>query len=163
MDCSMQGFPVLHCLPEFAQTHVQGFRDGIQPSHPLLPPSPPALYLSQHQGLSIHSARLSPLLWTALFPLISLIRSLSYPLSSFFLILSNIFTVSVFLLPNSPTVYFHHSIWNHQILFLMKLLLKLKYLLLPNSPKFPCVLWRYVCVCVWFLWLYFWEEPWREI
>ena len=68
--------------------------------------------------------------------------------SSFFLILSNIFTVSVFLLPNSPTVYFHHSIWNHQILFLRKLLLKLKYLLLPNSPKFPCVLLWYVCVCV---------------
>ena len=92
MDCSVQGFPVLHYLPEFAQTHVHGFRDGIQPSHPLFPPSPPALYLSQHQGLRIHSARLSPLLWTALFPLISLIHSLSYPLSSFFLILSNIFS-----------------------------------------------------------------------
>ena len=23
VDCSMPGFPVLHCLPEFAQTHVQ--------------------------------------------------------------------------------------------------------------------------------------------
>ena len=51
MDCSMPGFPVLHCLPEFAQTHVHWVGDVIQPSHPLLSPSPPALNLSQHQGL----------------------------------------------------------------------------------------------------------------
>ena len=36
MDCSTPGFPVLHCLPEFAQTHVHWVRDAIQPSHPLL-------------------------------------------------------------------------------------------------------------------------------
>ena len=46
MDCSTLGFPVLHYLPEFAQTHVHWFSDAIQPSHPLLPPSPPALNLS---------------------------------------------------------------------------------------------------------------------
>ena len=51
MDCSTQGFPVLHHLPEFAQTHVCWVSDAIQPSHPLLPPSPPALNLSQFQGL----------------------------------------------------------------------------------------------------------------
>ena len=51
MDFSTPGFPVLHYLPEFAQTHVHWVRDAIQPSHPLLPPSPPALNLSQHQGL----------------------------------------------------------------------------------------------------------------
>ena len=50
MDCSTPGFPVLHCLPEFAQTHVHWVSDAIQPSHPLLPPSPPVLNLSQHQG-----------------------------------------------------------------------------------------------------------------
>ena len=44
MDCSMPGFPVLHYLPEFAQTHVN---EAIQPSHPLPTPSP-ALNLSQH-------------------------------------------------------------------------------------------------------------------
>ena len=44
-------FPVLYCLPEFAQTRVHCFKDAIQPSHPLLPPSPPALNLSQHQDL----------------------------------------------------------------------------------------------------------------
>ena len=51
MDCSTPGFPVLHYLPEFAQTHVHWVGDAIQPSHPLLSPSPPALNLSQHQGL----------------------------------------------------------------------------------------------------------------
>ena len=40
MDCSMPGFPVLHCLPEFAQTHVHLVDDTIQVSHPLLPSSP---------------------------------------------------------------------------------------------------------------------------
>ena len=51
MDCSTPGFPVLHYLLEFAQTHVRWVDDAIQPSHPLLPPSPPAFNLSQHQGL----------------------------------------------------------------------------------------------------------------
>ena len=46
-------FPVLHYLPEFAQTHVHQVSDAIQPSHPLSPPSPPALHLSQHQGLAL--------------------------------------------------------------------------------------------------------------
>ena len=43
--------PVLHYLPEFAQTHVHWVSDAIQPSHPLSPPSPLALNISQHQGL----------------------------------------------------------------------------------------------------------------
>ena len=51
MDCSTPGFPVLHYLPEFAQTHVSWVGDAIQTTHPLWPPSPPALNLSQHQGL----------------------------------------------------------------------------------------------------------------
>ena len=41
----------MHCLPEFAQTHAHQVADATQPSHPLLPPSLPALSLSQHQGL----------------------------------------------------------------------------------------------------------------
>ena len=44
MDCSTPGFPVLHHLPELAQTHVHRVSDAIQPSHPLLSPSPPALF-----------------------------------------------------------------------------------------------------------------------
>ena len=51
MDCSMPGFPVLHYFLEFAQTLVLWVSGAIQPSHPLLPLSPPALNLSQHQGL----------------------------------------------------------------------------------------------------------------
>ena len=49
MDCSRPGFPVLHYLPEFAQTYVHWVNDAIQRSHPLLLPSPPALNFSQHQ------------------------------------------------------------------------------------------------------------------
>ena len=37
--------------PETTQTHVDRVSDAIQPSHPLLPPSPPVFSLSQHQGL----------------------------------------------------------------------------------------------------------------
>ena len=47
----MPGSPVLHYLPEFAQTYVHWVGNAIQPSHPLSPSPPPALNLSQHQGL----------------------------------------------------------------------------------------------------------------
>ena len=50
MDCSSSGFSSLHHLPEFAQTHVHWVSDAIQPSHPLLTPSP-VLNISQHQSL----------------------------------------------------------------------------------------------------------------
>ena len=53
MDRSMPGCPVLHYLPEFAQTHVQWVDNAIQPSPPLLSPSPPALNLSPHQSFPI--------------------------------------------------------------------------------------------------------------
>ena len=43
--------PVHHQLPEPTQTHVHWVGDAIQPSHPPLSPSPPALNLYQHQGL----------------------------------------------------------------------------------------------------------------
>ena len=36
MDCSSPGFPVIHHLPELAQTHIHSVNDAIQPSHPLL-------------------------------------------------------------------------------------------------------------------------------
>ena len=50
-DCSTPGFPVHHQLPELAKTHVHWVSDAIQPSHPLLSPSPPTFNHSQHQGL----------------------------------------------------------------------------------------------------------------
>ena len=51
MNCSTPGLPVHHQLLEFTQTHVHWVIDAIQPSHPLLSPSPPAFNLCQHQGL----------------------------------------------------------------------------------------------------------------
>ena len=51
VDFSTPGFLVLHHLLEFAQTHVHRVGDAMQPSHPLSSLSPPALSLSQQQGL----------------------------------------------------------------------------------------------------------------
>ena len=51
MNRSTPGLPVHHQLQEFTQTHVHRVGDAIQPSHPLLSPSPPAPNPSQHQGL----------------------------------------------------------------------------------------------------------------
>ena len=51
VNCSTPGLPVHHQLPELTQTHVHRVGDAIQPSHPLLSPSPPAPSPSQHQSL----------------------------------------------------------------------------------------------------------------
>ena len=51
MNRSTLGLPVHHQLPEFTETHVHWVSDAIQPSHPLLSPSPPAPNPSQHQSL----------------------------------------------------------------------------------------------------------------
>ena len=56
MDCSMPGFPVLHHLPEFAQTHVHWLGDAFQPSHPLSPSSPPASIFPSIRVFSSESA-----------------------------------------------------------------------------------------------------------
>ena len=65
MDSSTPGFPVLHHLMEFAQTHVYWVGDTIWPSNPLLPPSS-ALILSQHQGLSQWVSSLHQVAWLEL-------------------------------------------------------------------------------------------------
>ena len=51
MGCNTPGFPVLPSLLESAQTHAHWVSDAIQPSQSLSLTSPPALNLSQHQGL----------------------------------------------------------------------------------------------------------------
>ena len=60
-NCSTPGFPVLHSLPEFAQTHVHWVGDAIQTSHPLLtsfPPVPfPSMSLFQWDGSSHQVAK----------------------------------------------------------------------------------------------------------
>ena len=50
MDCGMPGFLIHLKFLELAQIHVHRVSDAIQPSYPLLPPSPPALNLSQYHG-----------------------------------------------------------------------------------------------------------------
>ena len=66
MDCSTPGLPDHHQLPEITQTHVHWVSDAIQPSHPLSSPSPPALSLSQHQGLFkwVSSSHRGPKYWS---------------------------------------------------------------------------------------------------
>ena len=56
MNHSMPGLPVHHQLPESTQTHVHWVSDAIQPSHPLVSPSPPALNLSSIRIFSNESA-----------------------------------------------------------------------------------------------------------
>ena len=51
MDYSTPGFPVHYQLPGLTQTHVHRVGHAIQPSDPLLSPSPPTFNLSQHQDL----------------------------------------------------------------------------------------------------------------
>ena len=51
VNCSTQGLPVHHQLPEFTQTLVHQVNDAIQPSHPLSSPSPPAPNPSHRQSL----------------------------------------------------------------------------------------------------------------
>ena len=58
MNRSTPVLPVHDQLPESTQNHVHWVSDAIQPSHPLSSPSPPALNLSQHQGLFNESAPL---------------------------------------------------------------------------------------------------------
>ena len=66
VDWSTPGFPVHHQLSELTQTHVHQISDAIQPSHPLLSPSPPAFNLSQHQGLfqEVSSSHQLPKSWS---------------------------------------------------------------------------------------------------
>ena len=56
MNHSTPGLPVHHQLLQFTQTHVHRVGDAIQPSHPLLSPSPPAFSLSNIRVCSNESA-----------------------------------------------------------------------------------------------------------
>ena len=71
VDCSTPGLPVHQQLPELAQTHVHRVGDAIQPSRPLLSPSPPTFHLSQHRGLLLPVQSAS---WFSLHPISILIH-----------------------------------------------------------------------------------------
>ena len=63
MDCSTPGLPVPHHLLEFTQIHMHYISDAIQPTQPLLPSSPFAFSLSQHQILPKSSNCISVCQW----------------------------------------------------------------------------------------------------
>ena len=68
MNCSMPGLPVHHQLLEFTQTHVHRVGDVIQPSHPLLSPSPPAPvlnHLNECINFKLSSSILSQEIWSS--------------------------------------------------------------------------------------------------
>ena len=72
MNCSTPVLPVHHQLLEFTQTHIHRVGDAIQPSHPLLSPSPPAPNPSQHRVFSKGSTLLMrwPKYWSFTFSII---------------------------------------------------------------------------------------------
>ena len=62
------GLSVHHQLPEFTQTHVHQVGDAIQPSHPLLSPSPPAPvlnHLNECINFKLSSSILSQEIWSS--------------------------------------------------------------------------------------------------
>ena len=87
-DCSMPGFPVFHCLPEFAQTHVHWVDDTMEPSHPLLPLLLPSIFPS----IRVFSSRiLWPKYWSFSFsisPSNKYSGLISFKIDSFDLLLS---------------------------------------------------------------------------
>ena len=72
MSDSVTGLPVHHQLLEFTKTHIHRVSDAIQPSHPLLAPSPSVPNPSQHQSLSNESTLLIrwPKYWSFTFSII---------------------------------------------------------------------------------------------
>ena len=69
MDCSTSGFPVEHQHLEIAQTYIHQVGDATQPFNPLLSLSPPALNLSQAEGLfqGVNSSHQVPKSWLLCF------------------------------------------------------------------------------------------------
>ena len=133
LDCSMPGFPVLHYLPEFAQTHVHWVGDAIQPSHtlchPLLLPSifpsirvfsVSQLFASGGQSTGVSalasflqkkSQGLSPSEWTGWISLLSKGLSRASPTPQFKSINSSV--LSFLYGPTLPSI---HDYWkNHSL------------------------------------------------
>ena len=100
MDCNTPGFPILHYLPELAQTRVHWVNDAIQSSHPLSSPCPPALNLSQHQSLF-------PMSWLFTAGGQSLVASASV-LHSHILFFNTPTLTSLILLPRAITKELHY-------------------------------------------------------
>ena len=109
VDCSTAGLPVHHQLPEFAQTHVHWICGAIQPSHPLLSPSPPTFNLSQLQGFSNESFLCIkwPKYWSFSF---SISPSNEYSGLTFFLSLTGLISLQ----SKGPSRVFSSTVQKHQ-------------------------------------------------
>ena len=157
MDCNMPSFPVHHQLPKLAQAHVHRVSDAIQPSHPLLSPSPPAFNLSNESALryqvanywsfsfssvlSMDTQDWSPLGWTGGSPCSPRDSQESSPTPQFKSINS-----SALNFPYSPTLTSTHDYWkNHsfdqtdfvgkEMSLLFNMLSRLVIAFLPRSKR----------------------------
>ena len=119
MDCSTPGFPVLHHLPELAQTYVHRVGDAIQPFHPLfllLPSIFPSIRVFSNES-ALHIKW--PKYWSFSF---SIGPSNDYPeLISFRMDWFDLFTVQ----ENLKSFLQHHSskasILSHSAFFMLQL------------------------------------------
>ena len=108
MGYSTPVFPVLHHLLDFAQTHVHWVHDAIQPSHPLLFPSP-ALNLFQH--LCFSSELALSIRWLKFWNF-----SFSFSLSNEYsgLISFRVDCFDLFAVQGSSRVFSSTTVWRHQ-------------------------------------------------
>ena len=117
MNCSTPGLPVHHQLPEFTQTHVHRVSDAIQPSHPLLSPSPPApfnqvLFLTHSDSLCLLIDVLTPFNLKCLSFQFNIYHVCNCPL---FIALGSSFLFSPFSLFLPCLVLTKHYVWFHFI------------------------------------------------
>ena len=111
MDCSTPGSPVLHCLLEFTQIHVDWVSDANKLFHPLMPSSP-AFSLSQHQGL---------FQWVGSSNQVAKLLSFSFsfsisPSSEYSVLIS--FGLIVLQFKRLSRVFSNTTVWKHQFLLL---------------------------------------------
>ena len=104
-------FPVLHCLSEFAQTHVHWVNDAIQLPQPLLPTSPPALKLSQDQSV---------FQWVSCLHQVAKVLELQHHNQSFPSVFRVDFRVDWLVWcpcsPRNARVFYSTTVWKHQLL-----------------------------------------------
>jgi len=111
MDCSTPGSPVLHCLLEFTQIHVDWVSDANKLFHPLMPSSP-TFSLSQHQGL---------FQWVGSSNQVAKLLSFSFsfsisPSSEYSVLIS--FGLIVLQFKRLSRVFSNTTVWKHQFLLL---------------------------------------------
>ena len=140
----MPGFPVLHCLPEFAQTHVHWVGDAIQPFQLLPSPSSPALNLS---SIMVFSSVLTLLIRWQKYCSFSFNISPSNEYSSLIAFRINWFELfavqeplkSLFQLHSSKTLILQHSTFS---------MVQLSHLYMTTGKIIALTIWIFVCKVV---------------